>query len=118
MSLIAMAAWFLLGAVAVSCLVTFWDDIKNWLNVTAANAVERALGYSAREKMHKAVARIDRVMDKVRNRSVVYTKRNDFDTYYDKTSIVAEINYYEINDDVLNEVKKQGELVQEFGYKS
>ena len=56
-------------------LITFWNNIKNWLNNTAANAVERVLGYGARERMHRAVATIDKAMNKIRNRTVIYTKK-------------------------------------------
>ena len=116
MSLLVIAGWFLIGALVATFLVKFWDDVKNWLNVTAANAVGKALGYNAREKMHKAVVRVDRVMDKLRNRSEIYTKRNTFDAYYDKTTMVAEVDSYEIDSDVLNEVNKQKEIVESFGY--
>ncbi|MGV8983963.1 hypothetical protein [Clostridium sp.] len=118
MSLILLAGWFLMGAVAVGCLVTFWDDIKEWLNNTAADAVERVLGYGARQRMHKAVARIDRVMDVVRNQSVVFTKANSLDTYFDKTTIEAEVPYYEIDSAVLKEISNKKTLVQEFGCNS
>ena len=117
MSLLLLG-WFLLGGLVATFLVRFWDNVKGWLNSTAANAVERALGYNAREKMHKAVIRVDRVMDKLRNKSEIYTKRNMFDTYYDKTTIVAEVDCYEIDNDILNEVNKRREIVETFGYKS
>lgn len=118
MSLLALAGWFLLGAVVATCLVTFWDDVKNWLNNTAANFIERKLGYGARARMHRAVSRVDRFMDKVRNRAAIYMKRNELDTYFEKTTMVAEAQPYEIGQAVLNEIDKNNELVQEFGYRS
>lgn len=109
--------WFLLGAAVVGAVAAFWDQIRDWLNNTAANAVEKVLGYNARQKMHRAIAKIDRVMDKVRNRSVVFTKRDQLDTTYDKVTLYSEASCYEISNDVLNEIAQKGELVQEFGYK-
>jgi hypothetical protein len=67
--------------------------------------------------MHRAIAKIDRVIDKVRNRSTIYTKKNNLDTHFLKTEIIREAPVYEIDREVLDEIKKQGELVQEFGYK-
>lgn len=117
MSLLGIIGWVLLGTVAVSCLVTFWDEIRVWLNNTAANAVERVLGYGARQRMHRAVARIDRVVNVIRNQTVVYTKRNSLDTYYDKTTLLAEAQPYEISEDVLKELSKKGQLVETFEYR-
>lgn len=117
MSLLAIAGWFLIGVVAAGFLVTFWDDIKSWLNNTAANAVERVLGYGARDRMHRAVAKIDRIVNRIRNTSVIFTKANSFNTYFDKTTITAEVPCYEIDNRVLKEVESKGTLVQDFGYR-
>lgn len=117
MSLLAFIGWILVGVVATACLVTFWDEIRQWLNNSAADTVERILGYGARERMHKAVSRIDRVVDKVRNKTIVYTKKNDLDSYYDKTTLLAESPSYEIKHDILEEIRKSNGLVQEFQYK-
>ena len=38
-------------------------------------------------RMHKAVTTIDRMMDVVRNRSIVYTKRNSLDRVFDKVTM-------------------------------
>jgi hypothetical protein len=95
----------------------FCCTVKDWLNNVAADAVERVFGYGARNFMHRAIAKIDRVIDKVRNRSTIYTKKNNLDTHFLKTEIISEAPVYEIDREVLDEIKKQGELVQEFGYK-
>lgn len=118
MSFLAMAGWFLLGAVVTGILVSFWDDIKSWLNNTAADAVERALGYSAREKMHRAIVKIDRVVDKIRNKTVIYTKRHELDTFYDKTTLTSYANQHEFSDDVLSELSKEKEKIKEFQYRN
>ncbi|MDF2544646.1 MAG: hypothetical protein K0S47_4364 [Herbinix sp.] len=118
MSLLAIIGWVLLGAAATTILVTFWDQIRDWLNNVAADAVESVFGYRAREAMHRAIAKVDRVMDKVRSRSTIYAKKTPLDTHYVKTDIVAEAGVYQIDKEVLEEIKKKGELVQEFVYKS
>lgn len=118
MSLLAIIGWILIGTVAATCLITFWDDIKVWLNNTAANAVEKVLGYGARERMHKATAKIDKIVNKIRNNTVVFTKKSNLETYYDKTTIVAESPIYEIPDDVISEINKNGSIVQVFEYRN
>lgn len=111
---------FILGAAAVAlltgALVAFWDSIRNWLNSTAANFVEKHLGYNARQKMHKAVSTATRIVDKVRNTSVIYTKKNRLDTYYDKTTIVAEQSVYKINQEVLDNIQEKGQITETFEY--
>lgn len=106
------------GAVLAGALLCFWDDIKEWLNTVAANAVERAFGYAARDKMHKAVACIDKVADKIKNTSVVYSKRDVTELYFDKTTITAEADASSLHEDILAEFNKHNNrLVQEFNYK-
>ncbi|MCC5804671.1 hypothetical protein [Rossellomorea vietnamensis] len=117
MSFIMAIGWALLGAAATGILVTFWDEIRVWLNQVAADAVEKVFGYNARQAMHRAVARIDRVMDKVKNTATIYTKKNRLDTHFVKTDIVAEADVYEIDNRVLDEIQRKGSIVQEFEYK-
>ena len=109
--------WVLLGAAATAVLVTYWDQIRGWLNNVAANTIEKVFGYNARNNMQKAVAKVDRVMDTIRNRATVYTKKDNLDKYFVKTDIVAKAPVNKIDSGVLEEIKKQGVLVQEFGYK-
>ncbi|MEH7009212.1 hypothetical protein V7087_00075 [Neobacillus niacini] len=116
MSLIVLG-WILLGVAVGTVLITFWDDIRNWLNQVAADAVERVFGYKARQAMHRAIAKVDRIMDKVRNTSTIYTKRDPLATHFVKTDIVAEDSVYEIDNRVLEEIQRKGSIVQEFEYK-
>lgn len=117
MSIIAILGWFILGAVVVGAITIFWDEIKNWLNNTAADAVEKVLGYTARQRMYRAVARIDKYMNVIRNRTIVYTKKHELDNIFDKVTLSADASPYEIDSEVLNEIRNKGELVQEFGYR-
>ncbi len=111
-----MFTMVLIGLLLGAALVAFWNSIKNWLNTVAADWVEKKLGYGARNRMHKAVAMVDRVMQKVRNRAVIYTKRYDNDLYFDKTTIVCETGIENVEEDVRKEIAKQGTLIQEFEY--
>ena len=96
----------------------FWDDIRDWLNTVAADAVERMFGYSARDKMHKAVVFVDKVINKIKNKSIVYSKRNASDLYFDKTTITAEMSTSSLEEDVLEEFRRHNNsLVQEFNYR-
>ena len=117
MSILVAIGWIIVGTAAVGVLATFWDEVRQWLNSVAADFIEKHLGYSARQKMQKAVTCIDKVVNKIRNNSVIYTKKNNLDTYYDKTTILAETSIYEIDQKVLNEINKRGEIVQEFEYR-
>ena len=117
MSLLAAIGWVILGGLAVGTLVTFWDEIRDWLNQVAADAVEKVFGYKARQTMHRAVAKIDRVMNVVRNTSTIYTKKNPLDTHFVRTNVVAEAPVHEIDQQVLNEIQKKKTIVQEFEYR-
>lgn len=115
-----MIGWIALGVAASTvvaiALTKFWDQIRMWLNNTAANAVERVLGYGARTRMHRAIATIDRVMDKIKNTTVVYTKRNELDTHYHKTTLESKASVYSIDEGVLKAIEDQGRVIQEFSY--
>lgn len=116
-----MIGWVLagiaIGALLGTAIVAFWDQIKSWLNNTAADFVERYLGYGARKRMHRAVSTIDRAISAIKNRTVIYTKRNNMDMMFDKVTMEAEAQPYEISTDVLRKIEREGKLVQEFEYR-
>lgn len=115
-----MIEWIIaaaIGALLTGCLIAFWDSIKEWLNTVAADAVERVLGYGARYRMQKAVAFVDRVVQRIRNRAVIYTKKYNNSLYFDKTTVIAECSVKDIEQDVLDEINKNGQLIQEFDYR-
>lgn len=106
------------GLIAGAILTKFWDSIRTWLNTVAADAVEKQFGYSWRNKMQKAVSIVDRVANKLKNHSVVYTKESPNAIYFNKTTITAEAPVYSIEDDVLEEIEKNGNhIIQEFEYR-
>ncbi len=98
---------------AGAAIVAFWDDIKNWLNHVAADAVERVFGYSARNHMQKAVVVVDRMIGKLRNSSTIYTKKTAMQTYIDKTTIVSEVGTQYVDDDVIKEIEKNNNRLTE-----
>lgn len=107
---------FVLGAIALAAgaaMVAFWDDIKNWLNRVAADAVERAFGYQARNHMQKAVVVVDRLVGKLRNTSTVYTKKEATQTYFDKTTIVSELEEEHVDDEVIRKIADNNNRVTE-----
>ena len=95
----------------------FWNEIRDWLNNTAANAVESVLGYNARKGMQKAICVVDRVVNTVRNRAVIYTKKERLSTYMDKVTIEAKASVYEIDEEVLKEIREKGKLEQELQFR-
>lgn len=111
-----MIAGALLGGLFVAAVAAFWDEIKDWLNNVAADFVEKHLGYNARTKMQRAISTADKVMNKIRNTSVIYTKKDRLDNYFDKTTIVGEEEVYEVKEEVLDKIRKEGSIVQEFTY--
>lgn len=111
-----IGAWIVVGIITAAVLVAFWDSIKQWLDNTAADAVEKALGYEARNRMQKAVTHIDRFMNVIRNRTVIFSKRSLTDNMFDKISISAEANPYEIDKKVLDKIDKEGSILQKFEY--
>lgn len=114
--LLAAIGWMLLGGAVVGAIATYWDGIKDWLNNVAADFVEKHLGYNARQRMQRATSKADRIMSKIRNTSIVYTKKNRLDNYMDKTTIIGEEEVYEVNQEVLDGIKQKGSIVQEFKY--
>ncbi|KAI4451132.1 hypothetical protein C823_005681 [Eubacterium plexicaudatum ASF492] len=116
-----MIGWFLLGALAGAVAITvidrFWEDIAHWLNNTAANAVERVLGYNAKKNMHRAVTTISKVRDYLHNTTVVYTKENPMDSFLQKVTYETDAPVYQIDTEVVEEIKKQGEIVKAFEYR-
>lgn len=116
-----MLGWILVGlavgAFLGAAFVAFWDNIQSWLNNTAANFVEKYLGYGARKRMHRATATIDKVMGMIRNRTVVYTKRNSLDRVMDKVTMEVEAEPYQIDSEVLKKINQENQLVQEFEYR-
>lgn len=110
--------WIVVGAVIGAALTVFWDDIAQWLNNTAADAVERVLGYNAKKNMHRAVATISRIREKILNRTVIYAKENEKDSYYKKIMCETDAPVYQIDTEVLEKLEKQGELVNTFEYKN
>ena len=93
----------LLGGAAI---VAFWNDIKKWLNTVAADAVERTLGIKARQNMTKAVAIVDRLVDKIRNTNEVYSKKSPQDTYFSKVTVTQEADINDLEADILEELRK------------
>ena len=117
MSFLLAAGFVLIGSLLTGALLAFWDDIKEWLNNTAADVVQQYIGYDAKKAMQRAVCKAERIVDKIRNRSVVYYKKNKMDKYYDKVTLEMEAPVYEFDQEVLDEIKKNNYIVQEMEYK-
>lgn len=117
MSLILGAAFFVAGIIVGGAVMArFWDSIKNWLNNVAADAVERAFGYSARNNIQKAIAIVDKLVDKIRNTSTIYTKKTPTATYFDKTTVVSEAGIMDIEADVVKTIAEHNnQMVMDFG---
>lgn len=100
----------------VIVLNKFWDDIAYWLNNTAADVVGRKLGFNARKHMQKAVVRIGRMRNILRNAATILTKKNPMDSYYTKVTYETEASVYQVDEEILEAIEQKGELVNEFRY--
>ena len=106
------------GYVIVKCMQKFWNiDVAGWLNHTAADAVERVLGYDARQFMHRAVSTVTMVRDNLINNTVVFTKKSALDTSFQKITIKGVAPTYTQDKDVIEEFKKKNEQINTFEYK-
>lgn len=115
--LLTALGFVLVGAVLTGALLYFWNDIRDWLNNTAADVVQKYIGYSARQAMQKAVCAVDRVVNMLRTKADVYYKQNRLDTYYDKVTLEAEAPAREFDAKVLSEIDEKGTLIQELEYR-
>ncbi len=116
--MLEVLGWILVGAALTGALLYFWDDIKAWLNNTAANVVEQYIGYDARKAMQRAICVVDRVVNKIRTRSKIYYKRDRLDTLIDEVTIEATAPVYEFDEEVLDAIKRKGKLEEQFVFKA
>ncbi len=114
--MLGLIGWVIVGAVLTGALLYFWNDIKAWLNNTAADAVERIIGYKARKAMQRAVCVVDRLVNDLRTNATVYYKRNPLDTHCDKVVLEATAPTYEFEEEVLKEIKEKGKMEQSFKF--
>lgn len=115
--MLGVVGWVLVGVVLTGALLYFWNDIREWLNNTAADAVGRILGYNARKAMQRATCVVDRVINVLRTRACVYYKRDRLDIYYDKVTLESTAPVNEFEDDILEEIRRKGKLEQELQYR-
>ena len=115
--MLGVLGWVLVGAVLTGALLYFWNDIRDWLNNTAADVVQKYIGYDARKAMQKAICVADRVVNKVRTRSKVYYKKDWLATVIDVVTIEATAPAYEFEEEVLDKIQEKGKLEQEFVFK-
>ena len=110
-----MLGWILLGLAAGALVVTYWDRIKRWLDTIVADKIEELFGYGARKRLHHAVSIADRVAGGIRNRIFVYVQKingKGYDKYEEKeVKIIADVE-----DEIVQEIKDKGPIIQEFSY--
>lgn len=113
-----MIGWIIASGVVFTVLAIkyFWEDIAAWLNNTAADAVEKALGYDAKKFMQRAVSRVTKGMSMLDNVTTVFTKKHATDSLLHKVTLRASAPIYEQDEDVLRELDSKKELINEFKY--
>lgn len=113
-----MTGWVIAAGIvfAVIALKYFWEDVAAWLNSTAANSVEKVMGYNARKFMQRAVSRVTKAMNMIDNVTTIFTKRNVTDKLLQKVTLRASAPVFEQDKDVIKELEKNKELVNTFTY--
>ena len=91
----------------MTLLTTFWDEIRDWLNNTAADVVQERIGYDARKALQKAVNHVDRIMNVVRNTSQVYYRQTPLSSYYDKVVLETSAPEYEFDEELLKTLENE-----------
>ena len=109
-----IAATIIATVVATSVIKEFWDKISLWLNKYAGAIVERTFGYEAKDKMQRAIVKVDKLVNKIRQKSTIYVKENPLDDYVLKTDVVAQADLRSFDKEVLKEIEERGVMVQEF----
>ncbi len=113
----AIVGGMVLGAVALKLVEKFWDSIKDWLNNTAADVVQKYIGYDARRAMQKAVNKADRFMNKIRNVSQVYYRSDPLATHYDKVTMETSAPTYEFDEEFIKTINEQRVLTTKMEYR-
>lgn len=116
MSLLFFLGWILVGAVASTLLVRYWDSVRAWLNTTAADFVGRYLGYDARSRMQQAVVLVDRFMGKIRQRTTLTTLTPD-GAALDEVEVETLYHEHEIDQALLQQLAEKRQVQQWFEYK-
>lgn len=113
-----MMEWIIATGVVIGVLALkyFWEDIANWLNNTAADAVEAKFGINARKYMQRAICKVTRAMDVLDNIATVFVKKDIHSEYMQKITLHGTAPVYEQSEDVLKEIEKEKELVNTFTY--
>lgn len=117
-----MIGWIIAGAVVGTALVVaamnrFWDSIAVWLNNTAANAVEKVLGYNAKKFMQRAVTQVSNIRNNLYNKTVVYTRQSALDTHIHKVTLSSTAPIYEQEQEVKEQFEKENVQMNEFVYR-
>ena len=119
--MIGTLGWFVIGmfagAVALTAIDIFWNNIAQWLNNAAADAVERVLRNNARKHMERAIARVSKIRDKLHNITNVYTRQSALDTHVQKVTLESSAPLYEQEQEVIDIFKKEDTLLKELEYR-
>ena len=105
-----------IGVALAAALQRFWDGIANWLNSTAADAVERALGYNARQYMLRATAAVTKVFDKLNNKTVIYTRQSALATDIQKVTLSSTGLLSDQEDEVRKKFEEEQTLINDYTY--
>lgn len=100
----------------MKCVTEFWEDIRDWLNNTAADVVQKYIGYDARKAMQKAVIRAEIIENRVHVVSQVYYRRDSKTDYYDKVTVEVAAPTNEFDKEIIRLIEERGSLIQEMEY--
>ena len=104
---------FILGTVVNKILIPLWEMIRGWLNEVAADFIEEALGYEARNNIQRAVSMIDKKLNKLQNVSYIYTLEDEDSLYLDKTTITSEANVTDVDRDIVRAIEMENNHIEQ-----
>ena len=112
-----ISGWIIAAGIIIAsiALLHFWEDIAMWLNNVAADAVQRKFGVCARKTMQRAVCKVTRVVDKINNLARIFLKEERVGVLR-QIDIKATVPVYEVDEDVLKELNRKKELINDFTY--
>ena len=103
-----------------SSITKFWNDIKDWLNNTAADVVQPYVGYDARKALRRAVITAERCDEDICVIAHVYYQSDPLATHYDKVTMKVTMKVtaptYEFDDEFIKTINEQQILTQEIQY--
>lgn len=98
-------------------LDSFWTAVKDWLNNTAANIVEKHLGYNARRQFVKSLCTAERQIDKIIGKDILYIRESPSAQKYKKLTVNHSSKSINYDQQLINYIDEERSIVNTMDYK-